>query len=104
MMIRKKLEEPKIEFDELEEDEELLASIKEEEIDEVNKIFPQMKNDDEESLKEFKDLIEFLESEAKSYPYLDEYKILVLEDSSTPIIIMNLVEFKRLEQKIVGET
>lgn len=48
------------------------------------------------------EIIQYLESSARLYPYIDDWKILVLEESTEPIIIMNQIEFDKLEEKIVG--
>jgi len=55
---------------------------------------------DVENLKE---AIKALEKAAKPYPFLDpEYNILVIEESETPIIIMNKEEYEKLWGKVIG--
>jgi hypothetical protein len=53
---------------------------------------------------ELRELLEVLESWSEFRPYFDpDFKILVLEESAIPIMIMNRKVFMELERKIVGE-
>lgn len=56
----------------------------------------------EEEIDDVTELIEELASLAESYPYLDEYKILVIEGCPHPFIVMNPFDFRDLERKVIG--
>ena len=59
---------------------------------------------DKEVDPELKNILEVLESWSEYRPYFDpDFKILVLEESITPIMIMNRKVFMELERRIVGE-
>jgi len=60
-------------------------------------------NEDGEEIKSFEELIRLLEEEAEEYPYIDDYPILIVEESKRPIIIMSPSEFEKLEKRILGE-
>lgn len=53
--------------------------------------------------KKIKKVLPSIEKLAKQYSYLDDYKILVISNSTEPIIIMNEEEFKKLEERVIGE-
>jgi hypothetical protein len=54
--------------------------------------------------KDLKEIIKILEESSKSYPFLDpDYNILIVEESETPIIIMNKKEYGKLWEKVTGE-
>ena len=44
-----------------------------------------------------------MEHEAKLYPYIDDYKILVIPESSEPMIVVNESEFEKLQEKAIGQ-
>jgi hypothetical protein len=82
------------------EDDEYIDSIE-------NDLFPNIENnpnilDVESQVFDLGDVIKFLESQAMQYAYLDNYDILVLPESSKPIIIMNQREFDALHEKVCG--
>ena len=53
---------------------------------------------------ELKFVLELLEQSSEFRPYFDpDFKILVLEESEIPIMIMNSKIFKELERKIIGD-
>jgi len=58
----------------------------------------------EEPLETFEDIVKFLERRAIPYPYLDDFDILVIPESTKPIIVMNKFEFKKLEEKVCGSS
>jgi len=58
---------------------------------------------DDEVIESFGDFIHYLESQAKHLPYLDDYPILVVDESTKPFIIMNIEEFKKLQRKVLGD-
>lgn len=62
-----------------------------------------MSTDEELSVDDVAELIQFLEELAEEYPYLDEYKILIVEESTEPIIVMNPAEFLKLQKRVLGE-
>ena len=61
-----------------------------------------MSKNGDEMIDSMKELITLLESLAESFPYLDDYDILVVEESQKPIIIMNPDEFLKVQRKIIG--
>ena len=60
---------------------------------------------DEEEDEAFGDivkLIHYLEETAEHYNYIDDYKILVIDGSREPIIIMSPEEFLKVERRTLG--
>ena len=55
-----------------------------------------------EEVDNFVDLIHYLEEIAESFVYIDEYKILVIDGSREPIIIMSPDEFMKAQRKALG--
>jgi len=55
-----------------------------------------------EELTTLKEVLEYFEELALSYPYLDEYDIMITEDSNKPIIIMSPIEFEKIQKKVLG--
>lgn len=58
--------------------------------------------DEENEVGTVGELILHLEGMAEPYPYLSDFDILVIEESSKPILIMNLEEFRRFEDSVIG--
>ena len=54
-----------------------------------------------ETVEDFDILIEMMLNMAESYQYLDEYKILIVENCNEPFIVMNMEQFKELEKKVI---
>ena len=61
-----------------------------------------MSKNGDEMIDSMKELITLLESLAESFPYLDDYDILVVEESQKPIIIMSPDEFLKVQRKVIG--
>jgi len=56
-----------------------------------------------EEINEVTELISYFEDLAESYPYLMDYDILIIDESTRPIVIMSPEEFNKLKRSIVGE-
>lgn len=53
---------------------------------------------------ELKFVLELLESSSEYRPYFDpDFKVLIVEESEIPIMIMNRRVFDALERKIIGD-
>jgi len=60
------------------------------------------REEDNENLDDFVALIHYLEECAEFFCYLDDYKILVVDGSREPIIIMSPEKFMEIEKKTLG--
>ena len=49
-------------------------------------------------------VLEMLEKRSEFYPYVDEdFKILILEESEIPMMVMNREVFEELKRRIIGD-
>jgi len=58
------------------------------------------KPNDNDEIVDVEDVIKYLSSLAESFPYLDEYKILVVDFNVKPFIIMDERELKKIHLKM----
>jgi hypothetical protein len=48
------------------------------------------------------EVIEYLEMKAKHEPWFDDIPIVILPESTMPIIVMNQAEFNKMVKKLTG--
>lgn len=87
---------------------ESLSEYREEETETISTAFPNIEGnpnvvdvEDEDEVME--ELLRILENKARLYPYIDEYKIVVIPESNEPMIIVNEAEFEKLQEKVLGQ-
>lgn len=64
---------------------------------------PNVVDVEDEEKEALEELVRILEDKARLYPYIDEYKIVVIPESQEPMIVINEAEFEKLQEKVLGQ-